>query len=176
MERSNLSSPPTRRRRRHNPARNIGLALSMCVAAALLLSASPSSAQDTSHSPGWVVLPVDEYRTLRARAFPPDHEPAPPPVEATLSRVDYDLQVNGDLAAGRASLTVDVLKEGWVRVPIPSGLLVREARLDGKLLSLVSTADGKGSSRLAAVLSHPGRATLLFDIALPVSSAAGRKP
>jgi len=120
-----------------------------------------------------VVLPVDEYRTLRARAFPPDHEPAPPPVEATLSRVDYDLQVNGDLAAGRASLTVDVLKEGWVRVPIPSGLLVREARLDGKLLSLVSTADGKGSSRLAVVLSHPGRATLLFDIALPVSSAAG---
>src|SRR5438046_3073189 len=107
MERSNLSSPPTHWWHHQNPARNIERALfSMCMAVALLLLPSPSSAQDTSHSPGWVVLPVDEYRTLRARAFPPDHEPAPPPVEATLSQVDYDLQVNGDLASGRASLTV----------------------------------------------------------------------
>src|SRR5438552_7312195 len=139
----------------------------------LFISAAGSLAQTVAHSPGWVVLPVEEYRTLHARAYPTEREPEPPPVEATLTRIDYDLRIDGELASGRASLTVDVLKEGWVRVPIPSGLLVREARLDGKLLSLVSTADGKGSSRLAAVLSHPGRATLLFDIALPVASAAG---
>src|SRR5262249_37659820 len=102
--------------------------------------------------------------------------PEPPPVEATLTRVDYDLRVNvpGDLATGRASLTVDVIKDGWVRVGIPSGLLVREARLDGKLVSLVSGVAGKGG-QLSAVLSHAGRAVLLLDIALPVGASAGEE-
>src|SRR5487761_863063 len=91
---------------------------------------------EPSHLAGWVVIPVDEYRGLRAKAYPVEHDPEPPPLDATLSRVDYDLHVAGDLAAGRATLTVDVLKDGWVRVPVPAGLLVREARLDGKPISL----------------------------------------
>jgi hypothetical protein len=63
------------------------------------------------------VISVDDYQNLRARAFPSEREPEPPPVDATLTRVDYDLRIAGDLATGRASLTVDVLKDGWVRVP-----------------------------------------------------------
>src|SRR6516164_9564532 len=105
---------------------------------------SPQLTADLSHSPGWVVIPVDEYQHLRERAYPTERVPEPPPVDATLTRVDYDLRIAGELATGRASLTVDVLKDGWVRVPIPPGLLVREARLDGKLVSLVSEAPGKG--------------------------------
>jgi hypothetical protein len=140
---------------------------------AFFLCATASFAQDTSHSAGWVVIPIDEYRALRTQAYPPERDPEPPPVEATLTRVDYDLRVSGGLATGRASLTVDVLKDGWVRVPIPSGLLVREARLDGKLVSLVSGGPGKSSSQLSAVLSRSGRAVLLLDIALPVTSSAG---
>jgi hypothetical protein len=93
--------------------------------ALLFLSVANSFGQTTAHSPGWVVLPVEEYRTLHARAYPTEREPEPPPVEATLTRVDYDLRVYGELASGRASLTVDVLKDGWVRVPVPGGLLVR---------------------------------------------------
>src|SRR5882724_5238277 len=115
--------------------------------AVLFLCATNSLAQTAVHSPGWVVLPVDEYRTLHARAYPTEREPEPPPVEATLTRVDYDLRINGDLASGRASLTVDVLKDGWVRVPIPAGLLVREARLDGKLVSLVPIVGGKAGGQ-----------------------------
>src|SRR5215472_14830796 len=131
----------------------------------------------STSSPGWVVIPVSEYESLRARAFPAEHEPDAPPVEATLTRVDYDLHVNanGDLASGRASLTVDVIKDGWVRVAIPAGLLVREARLDGKLVSLVSGTPGKGGSQLSAVLAHPGRAVLLLDVALPVAASAGEE-
>jgi hypothetical protein len=144
--------------------------------ALLLLPAIPIRAQDkdSSRAPGWVVLPIDEYRTLHARAFPPDHEPEPPPVDAMLTRVDYDLRVNSDFAAGHAKLTIDVLKDGWVRVPIPSGLLVREARLDGKLVSLVSNISGKAGS-LTAVLYHPGRAVLALDIALPIAANAGEE-
>src|SRR6266550_1315405 len=150
----------------------------LCCAYLLILvfvSVARSFGQTTPHSPGWVVLPVDEYRTLHAKAYPIERDPEPPPVEATLTRVDYELRIDGELASGRASLTVDVLKDGWVRVPVPAGLLVREARLDGKLVSLVSDTSGKAGSQLSALLSHSGRAVLLLDIAIPVASATGEE-
>src|SRR3981189_2492573 len=143
--------------------------------ALLFIPPASSLGQTTSHSPGWVVLPVDEYRTLHARAYPVERDPEPPPVEATLTRVADDLRLDGELASGRASLTVDVLKDGWVRVPVPAGLLVREARLDGKLVSLVPGAAGKAGGQLSALLSHSGRAVWLLDIAIPVASATGEE-
>jgi hypothetical protein len=150
-----------------------------CIVAVFLLTVPGFGQQssppipDATH-PGWVVIPVDEYQDLRAHAFPSQQAPEPPPVDATLTRVDYELNIARDLATGRATLTVDVLKDGWVRVPIPSGLLVREPRLDGKLVSLVSGGAGK-SNELFAVLAHPGRAVLLLDVALPVSASAGEE-
>src|SRR4029079_8407011 len=95
---------------------------------------------------GWVVLPVDEYRALRRAAFPLDREPVPPPVEATLSRIDYQLKVEGDLASGEARLTVDVIKDGWVRLALPEGLMVREAQLDGRQVTLVNSPQGKSGT------------------------------
>src|SRR5919112_1486291 len=106
-------------------------------------AATPARAQAPAPD-GWVVLPIDEYRSLRARANPPALAPTPPPVDATLTRVDYDLNIDpsaslgagGDTVAGRALLTIDVLREGWVKVPIPAGLMVRDARLDGQPVPL----------------------------------------
>jgi hypothetical protein len=146
-----------------------------CTLAALLFCVVTASAQTALHAPGWVVITIGDYRSLHAKAYPPDREPEAPPVDATLTRVDYDLRIDGDLAAGRASLTVDVLKDGWVRVPIPAGLLVREAKLDGKLVSLVPGVAGKGTNQLCALLSRPGRSVLQLDIALPVVSTAGEE-
>src|SRR5580692_825132 len=145
-----------------------------CMVVASLCWGAVAGGQDKpaepSHNAGWVVIPVEEYRVLRAKAYPVEHDPEPPPLDATLTRVDYDLQVSGDLAAGRASLTVDVLKDGWVRVPVPAGLLVREARLDGKLVSLVAGEDSRTAGHLAALLEKRGRAVLVLDIALPVTA------
>ena len=146
------------------------VAASLCFG---LAAQAQEKAPEPTHASGWVVIPVEEYRVLRAKAYPADQNPEPPPVEATLTRVDYDLRVPGELATGRASLTVDVLKDGWVRVPVPAGLLVREARLDGKLVSLVPATAGKGGPHLAALLSHAGRFVLLLDVDVPVTSSAG---
>ena len=137
------------------------------------LAQAQEKAPEGSHAPGWVVIPVEEYRVLRAKAYPVEHDPEPPPMDATLTRVDYDLSVAGDLASGRASLTVDVLKDGWVRVPVPAGLLVREARLDGKEVSLVPGPQGKGGTHLAALLSHAGRWVLQLDVDVPITFSAG---
>src|ERR1700757_4424477 len=148
-----------------------------CLLATYLLFVTLAQAQEkpaeTSHAAGWVVISVDEYKVLRAKAYPAEREPEPPPLEATLTRVDYDLQVAGELAAGHANLTVDVLKDGWVRVPVPAGLLVREARLDGKLVSLVPAAAGKNGTHVCALLSHAGRSVLALDIDVPVSTSTG---
>ena len=132
--------------------------------ALLALCARATFAQDPSRG-GWVVLPVDDYRQLRAHAYP-ERPPEPPPVEATLTRIDYDLRANGEAATGEARLVIDVLKDGWVKVPIPSGLKVRESRLDGRPVSL---ADG------GVLLSRPGRSVLVLDVAVMVASAAGNE-
>jgi hypothetical protein len=139
----------------------------------LTIAQAQEKPMDSPHAAGWVVIPVEEYRVLRAKAYPVEHDPEPPPLDATLTRVDYDLRVTGELAAGRANLTVDVLKDGWVRVPVPAGLLVREARLDGKLVSLVPALPGKGAGHLSALLSHPGRWVLALDVDVPVTASTG---
>ena len=122
---------------------------------------------------GWVVVPINEYETLHRKAFPPDREPDPPPVEATLTRVDYELHVDGLLASGRATLTVDVLKDGWVRVPIPAGLLIKEAQLAGKAISLVPMPGNP--AQLSAVLAKKGRSILTLDLSFPVILANGEE-
>src|SRR5579859_84320 len=147
-----------------------------CLVTASIFSAlarAQEKSLEPSHLAGWVVIPVDEYRVLRAKAYPAEQNPEPPPLDATLTRVDYDLHVLGDLASGHANLTFDVLKDGWVRVAVPTGLLVREARLDGKLVPLVPAAQGKGGTHLCALLSHAGRSVITLEIDMPVVSATG---
>src|SRR5262245_25336255 len=122
---------------------------------------------------GWVVLPVEDYRALHLAAYPIEAGPAPPPVEATLSRVDYELKIDGDLASGEARLSVDVIKEGWVRVPMPGGLTVRNAQLDGRQVQIVTESKGAGPSSSYLLLSHTGRSVLSLGIVTPVSSVAG---
>ena len=149
-------------------ARRFVIAIVVCLCAA-------TTARAQALTEGWVVLPVDEYGALRARANPSTPSPTPPPVDATLTRIDYDLRVDpstslgagGETVSGRALLTVDVLREGWVKVPIPAGLMVRDARLDGQPLPLIEGPPAH------VVLSRIGRVILTLDISLPLAAAAG---
>src|SRR6185295_2267933 len=103
---------------------------------AVLVIVPPVRAQELPKTDGWVVLSIDEYRALRTRAYasPPE---APPPIDAALTRVDYDLRLANDTMTGEARLTIDVLKQGWVSVLVPPGVLVRDARLDGQPTAIV---------------------------------------
>ena len=148
--------------------------MALCLSLFTISSVNAVWAQTAaSTEEGWVVLPADEYRALRRAAFPAEVEPVPPPVEATLSRIDYSLNVDGDFASGEVKLTVDVIKDGWVRLAIPEGLMVREAKLDGRQVTLVShpTDKGKGASEL--LLSRTGRSVLTLNIVAPVTTVAG---
>jgi hypothetical protein len=150
----------------------LGLALT-CVAAASRIAAAQSPPRplaptgSATSADGWVVLPVDDYRALRARAFPAAPAPPPLPTDATLTRIDYELDANGESITGRAVLTIDVVKQGWARVPTPPGLMVSDARLDGRAVSIVDGAPPH------VLLSRPGRAVLTLDIVVPLTAGAG---
>ena len=146
---------------------------SLCLFLLVLLSVRVSAQVPSTANPGWVVLPVSEYNALKRAAVPTDPEPSLPPVEATLSRIDYDLKIDGDLASGEARLTVDVIKHGWVRVPMPEGLIVRDAQLDGRPVNLVTRPKEKGPGGLDLLLSKPGRSVLTLKIVAPVTTVAG---
>src|SRR5262249_31973135 len=109
-------------------ARLVLAAVLVCVC---FLGAVPNAPTTAPPDAGFV-LPADESRARRARANPPPPTVASPPVDATLTRVDYDLRVDTDAVTGRAVLTIDVLRDGWTRLQIPAGLMVREASLDGQ--------------------------------------------
>ena len=147
----------------------------MTLALILLVAAGVSSFAQTATSPadGWVVLPVSEYMSLKRSASPAEPEPEAPPVEATLSRIDYNLRVEGDLATGEARLTVDVIKNGWVRIAMPDGLMVRDAKLDGRPVNLVMNTTDKGPGRADLLLSKTGRSVLTMQIVAPVTTVAG---
>ncbi len=150
------------------------LPASLCLFLLIFLNVVSTSAQTASSStPGWVVLPVNDYAALKRAAANPQPDPPPPPVEATLSRIDYDLKIDGDLASGEARLTVDVIKNGWVRVPMPDGLMVRDAQLDGKPVNLVTRPKEKGPGGFDLLLSKPGRSVLTLKIVAPVTTTAG---
>ncbi len=155
------------------PIRGVIVTEILIVACVMTATITASAQNAPVSSDGWVVLPVEEYRSLRHAAFPETAEPAPPPIEATLSRIDYDLTVDGDLASGEARLTVDVIKDGWIRLAIPDGLMIRESRLDGKPVTLASRPKDKGPSGADLLLSKTGRSVLTLKIVAPVTPTAG---
>ncbi|HKY42804.1 MAG TPA: hypothetical protein VJM50_06890, partial [Pyrinomonadaceae bacterium] len=82
-------------------------------------------------------------------------------------------KVDGDLATGEARLTVDVIKNGWVRVQMPDGLMVRDAQLDGRPVNLAMKTKDKGPGSADLLLSKTGRSIVTLKIVAPVSTVAG---
>src|SRR5262245_15432583 len=137
----------------------------MAIGIVVLAAAQLARAQEPPRADGWVVLGLEEYRALRAKAFPSTPDPLPPPVDATLTRVDYELRVNGDTVTGEARLTVDVLKQGWVSVQMPAGMLVRGARLEGRTTALVDGTPPR------VLIARSGRSVLSLDIVVPIETS-----
>ena len=77
-------------------ARRVGQALLLVGLAALACAPTWSSAQVASSAPGWVVIPVEEYRTLRAKAYPIEPEPDPLPAPESAAPPEPRLRTNSN--------------------------------------------------------------------------------
>ena len=132
-----------------------------------MLGMAVTHAQQPAAADGWDVLSLEDYRALRARAFPSPPDLPSPPVDVALTRVDYDLRAAGSNATGLARLTIDVLKQGWITVPVPAGILVRHAQIDGQPTALVDDKPPR------VVIARPGRTVLTLDVVVPIVSSAG---
>lgn len=150
----------------HSASNRIAIAL-LVTSFTIAIPYSTLYAQPVSLPDGWVVLPDDDYRALRQRANPSPPAPPTPVVAAALSRVDYDLRVEGESVTGRAQLTVDVLREGWTTVAIPPGLMTRQAQVDGRPVALVP------GTHPHVLLSRVGRSLVTLDIVLPLTTGPG---
>ncbi len=64
--------------------------------------------------------------------------PEKPPVDYIISGLDYNAVVKDKAASITAAYDINILKDGWVKVPlISSDVVVSEVRLDGKVTSLL---------------------------------------
>jgi len=151
-------------------------ALAAVASSATVLAQAPAPSSPAGD--GWVVLTVADYLALRERANPRAAVPVTPPARATLTEITYDLTAGDGLATGTADLTIDVLDDGWVEVPLPAALFVRAARLGGRPLPLADLSRTRGTQDAATggrriLLSRKGRSLVSLDIAVPVVTRAG---
>ncbi len=103
-----------------------------------LLLALPAFAQDE----GTVQIPVDRYDQLVDQAGSPDELPPDAPGRYALGQASARAIVNaaGDAVSAtvQLDLTVQVLEDGWVGVPLlPPDAAVSESKVDGRSMQLV---------------------------------------
>ena len=82
-----------------------------------LCVANVAVAQEATRSSGWVVIPIGEYEALRSMAYPVDRAAEGPPLEATLTRLDYDLRLDGPLPQASRYLQSTLLKRAGAAFP-----------------------------------------------------------
>ncbi len=113
-----------------------------------------------------VFLPYKEFRRLweLAHKLPPDT--SKPPVSAAVRSAAYSGTVEDDIIRFEAKVEVEVLDDGWQRVPLNyAGIGVEKATIDGKPALLVPTKAGYD-----LLLENAGRRTL--DLVLRAAAPA----
>ncbi len=134
------------------------------VSAVILLAASMAQADDKKN--GTVRVPLSHYQQIYQKAHLPPDKAVPPPVAYSLSQAEVKVTVSdqpGQPAQIEAALTVHVLSEDWLAVPIlPAGTPVTSATLGNKALALtllagdlVWSTKGKGTHQLKILYTAP---------------------
>jgi len=121
-----------------------------------------------------VFLPYEKFQELwkaaRAKTVPPAE--TKPPVDVLVTEVAGVATVSEDVVTFQATVRFEVLKEGWVSVPLRLGdVALTSATLDGQPARIVS--DGGGYSVL---VEKTGKEPKRFELALAFAKAYTKAP
>ena len=158
------------------------------------LGSAGEAAQDEQTQPaqpapddktGQVQLPLEVYKALLEKSRDPSRLPRPAPASYALGNARVSVQVpateprvSGEI---RVDLTIDVLEDDWVLIPVlPAGTPVEAATIGGNSVQLLATPEGLAwstkksgsynmnlSYRVDAMRSEAG-----FTLAVPLPQAA----
>ncbi len=70
---------------------------------------------------GSVVLPYKQYQELWQRAHGAEGRTGEPPVDAVISRADYKVVIDGEIARIQADYQIRVIGKPWVELPLSFG-------------------------------------------------------
>ncbi len=124
-----------------------------------------------------VFLTYEQYRDLWEKArenFPP---PAPdhPPVDATIAEMNANATVNGEAIQVMADLTIEVLKEGWVLIPLRlRDSAMQKATIDGQAATITFDKDLGYSLLLHREKGQASRFALALTFAQNYTKSPGR--
>ena len=124
-----------------------------------------------------VFLPYEEFQELwRAAAErtrkPPDLRP---PIEALLSEVSSDATVSRDVVQVHATVSIEVLTEGWHQIPLRlSDAAVTSAVIAGQPARLVMGPDGGHRLLIEKKSKEPERIELALEYAKAFAKSPGR--
>ncbi len=110
-----------------------------------------------------VFLPYEEFLELWRKAHEVDGEEEGLPLPAAVRAAAYEGRADGDMVNLDATLEIEVLADGWQRIPLDfAGAGIEEARVDGEPALLVPAAQGGSGYEL--LLEDAGRRTLTLSL------------
>jgi len=114
-----------------------------------------------------VFIPYEQFRKIWEKALPEKVRKPLPPVPGVVTKAAYNLQVEGEVARGKGILTIAVLTEEWISLPLNlNRLALQEAKLDGGRALLVAT-----ERSYTLVLRGKGEHTLEIAFAVPIDKS-----
>lgn len=116
-----------------------------------------------------VFIPYEQFRRIWEKATREKVKKPLPPVPAVVTKAAYKLVVGNDVARGTGLLTVEVLTDDWVSLPLNlSRLALQEVKLDGGRALLFAT-----QSSYTLVVRGKGEHSLEISFAAPLEKSAG---
>jgi len=118
-----------------------------------------------------VFMPYEEFIKLWEKARQTEKLNTDPSVSALVTGASYECNINETIASVGASLSVEVLKEGWVELPLGiSGIALEDVKLDGGKALLKAREDD-----YLLILKSRGAHELKARFATKVESAPDKR-
>jgi len=120
-----------------------------------------------------VFLPYEEFLDLWRKAHAADEETRGPPMPAAVRAAAYDGTAEGDMVHLEATLEVEVLADGWQRIPLDfAGAGIERALVDGQPALLVPAS--KAGAGYELLLKDVGRRTLTVSLRIAAARTGDR--